>query len=642
MQSSSSLNIDRAVRLYISRDFRGAEKILKDIIRRNNRAHDALHLLGLVRNKKGRRGLAIKSIKKAISIAPEVPAYYNNLGEVYRSDGEYELAIYNYRKAISLDSKYAKACNNLGCAQYDAGSHLEAIHSFKRAIDIDGDYAEAYSNCGNALRADGQLAEALVCYGKAIFIRPNFAEAYNNQGVVMKEMGDLDSALSSCNKAIQIMPDYVEAYNNLGNIFGDLGEFDKAITNYKRAIQLKPNYVEAFSNICDLYEKNNIIDGLREAVLHAQQVLPEDNPTLNYRLAQLASREFRFEDALGYLECIDPMDLSLTVRQGHSELLAKTYDKLGMFSSAYSQFETANNIASQSPTAKQFSSQRYLNRIMRSTKDWSNSSKIRWPAGCEHSSQISPVFLVGFPRSGTTLLDTIMMSHPDVAVVEERPMVAAMRAHIGDIVTPELLSDLDNDQVNGLRDLYFKELHPYINRDDINNKLIIDKLPLNIADIGLINRVFPDAKFIFALRHPYDCILSCFMQNFKLNDAMSNFLTLNQTAVLYDAVMTLWDDYNRMLYFGVFTIKYEDLICDVRGTLDPLLHFLSLDWDDNLINYQNTALKRGKINTPSYNQVTQGLYKYANGRWKNYRPQIKEIFPLIEPWVRKFGYSTES
>ena len=131
------------------------------------------------------------------------------------------------------------------------------------------------------------------------------------------------------------------------------------------------------------------------------------------------------------------------------------------------------------------------------------------------------------------------------------------------------------------------------------------------------------------------------MQNFKLNDAMANFLNLQQSANLYDAVMSLWVHFNNTLDLEVGIVRYEDLLQDLQGTVEPLLIFLGLDWHDNLRNYQQTALSRGVVNTPSYAQVTQSLYTRASGRWKNYRDQIKGIVPLLEPWAKRFGYSTE-
>ena len=188
-----------------------------------------------------------------------------------------------------------------------------------------------------------------------------------------------------------------------------------------------------------------------------------------------------------------------------------------------------------------------------------------------------------------------------------------------------------------LRQIYFAELNQHLDMND-DAVVLIDKLPLNIIAAGLIHRIFPEARFVFAQRHPCDCVLSCFMQNFALNDAMANFLDLEDAARLYDKVMTLWLQYQSALPLQVHTVCYEILIEDFEETLTPLLDFLGVDWDEGLRDYTETAYRRGKIKTPSYNQVTQPLYTHARGRWQRYRQHLQPVLPLLLPWAERFGY----
>ena len=635
-----SEKIDEAIRLYLNGDLRSAKRIYKRLLKKDENNHNVLRLLGLLENKRGKKGSAKKLMEKAISLNPNIPAYYNNLGEIYRSEKKYDDAILNFRKAISINARYAQAYNNLGCALYENGKYEESVESFDSALLCSKNYAEAYSNRGNAQKQIGQFEEALESYSFAIQINPNWADPYNNRGIVLQDIGKKEEALDSYNRAIAINPDYSEAYSNRGNVLGEMDCLEEAVDSYEKAIQIAPEYSDAYSNLCEIYEKNNMVSEMGKVILRWQNCLSDDGSNIDYRKAQLSSRKKRFEDARNYLELVNPDRLSLKVQLGYSDLLAKTYDKLGLFSSAFVQFENTNNIVRQSPIFKKVDSKRYLDRILKSSIEWQGSEKTVWVDTPVLDDVHSPVFLVGFPRSGTTLLDTISMSHPEVVVVEEKPMVASMRSYLGGVTAPGHLAGLGDQEINKLRRVYFEELNSCVNPED-SHKLVIDKLPLNITDIGLICRVFPESKFILSLRHPYDCVLSCFMQNFRINDAMANFLTLNQSAKLYDAVMSLWDYYIDALDVEYFALKYEHLVQDMRGTVKPLLRFLGLEWDDNLLNYQQTAISRGKIDTPSYNQVTQTLYTQASGRWKNYQEQIKEIAPLLEPWAHKFGYSTD-
>ena len=173
----------------------------------------------------------------------------------------------------------------------------------------------------------------------------------------------------------------------------------------------------------------------------------------------------------------------------------------------------------------------------------------------------NPVFLVGFPRSGTTLLDTILQSHRAISVVEETNAVRNVRKALERFPGgyPDGLAELDPDLLAALRQIYFTELDKHQKPED-QPAVVVDKLPLNIVEAGLIHRIFPQARFLFAQRHPCDCVLSCFMQDFKINEAMASFQDLEEAARLYDKIMTLWHQYRAVLPLEVHTVRYESLI----------------------------------------------------------------------------------
>jgi hypothetical protein len=245
----------------------------------------------------------------------------------------------------------------------------------------------------------------------------------------------------------------------------------------------------------------------------------------------------------------------------------------------------------------------------------------------------APVFLVGFPRSGTTLLDTLLMGHSGVHVLEEEPILQRVGEALGDF---ERLPALEQEEIERLRALYFAELDAF--DPDANGKTVIDKLPLNILGAPLIHRLFPEAKLILALRHPCDVVLSCFMQNFDLNDAMANFLDIGDAARLYDLVMTFWTRARALLPLDVHEVRYEALVEDKEREMRALVDFLGLPWEERLLDHEGTALRRGPIVTPSYAQVVQPIYRRAAGRWERYRDQLAPVLPLLAPWAEKMGY----
>jgi tetratricopeptide (TPR) repeat protein len=527
--------------------------------------------------------------------------------------------------------------NILGAAHAGLRNLDGAAENFKKALKIRPDYAEAHSSLGIALQGQGRFDEAIASYDNALNIKPDFAEAHNNRGAALKEQGRLDEAIACFGKTLKINPRFAEAHNNLGAALREQGRLDEAAASFRRALQIKPNDPEAHSNLCGLLEKQNNIEEFEQALGEATRLCGEEHLEILFRLAQLASRKNQHEAAVGYLNRIPVEKIQPSLRAVYFSLLGKSCDKLGRSDEAFSAFVSQNELTLASAEAKKFDGNRYLGSIQRRKNAWTTDVKPNWPRPVARMGRSSPAFLVGFPRSGTTLLDTILRSHPEISVVEEKPMVGAMIKGFKQRQTIEFLGALSESDIHALQDAYFEELKRHLDQSG-GGRLVVDKLPLNIAHVGSIHRVFPDAKFILALRHPCDCVLSCFMQTFKLNGAMINFLSLEQSARLYATVMELWTVYRQKLALDVHVVKYEELVQDLEGTCAPMIRFLGFEWDDNLHNYQKTALERGSIHTPSYSQVVQPLYKRASGRWTNYSKQMEPVLPILQPWIEAFGY----
>jgi tetratricopeptide (TPR) repeat protein len=246
----------------------------------------------------------------------------------------------------------------------------------------------------------------------------------------------------------------------------------------------------------------------------------------------------------------------------------------------------------------------------------------------------SPAFLVGFPRSGTTLADTFLMGHPDARVLEEQPMLYAAVEEIGGLQQMALATP---HQLYAARSAYFAEVDRLVGRDF--DGLVVDKLPLNMTMLPLIGRLFPDAKIIFAQRHPCDCVLSGFMQSFSLNAPMASFLDLADAAELYDVAMRLFTRGREMTGLSVHTLVYEELVVDPERALRPTIEFLGLDWKAQLLDHRATAAKRSSVPTPSYDSVSQPLSTRPIGRWRMFERQLAPAIPVLKPWAERLGYS---
>jgi len=247
--------------------------------------------------------------------------------------------------------------------------------------------------------------------------------------------------------------------------------------------------------------------------------------------------------------------------------------------------------------------------------------------------RMSPVFLVGFPRSGTTLLDTMLMGHAGVEVMEEKPPLRKVELQAGGL---DALVGMTVEQRNAFRTAYFDEAARWAElRSD---SLLVDKSPLHMNKVPLIRRLFPDARFILALRHPCDCVLSCFITPFRLNNAMASFVDLDTSAEFYDLSFSHWKHCTDVIPMPVHSVRYEDVVEDAEGQLRALLNFLDLEWSDNVLDHERTARSRGLISTASYAQVTEGLYTRAKGRWEKYRAHMAPVLPVLKPWAEYFRY----
>ncbi|NNJ91727.1 MAG: tetratricopeptide repeat protein [Gammaproteobacteria bacterium] len=559
-------------------------------------------------------------------------------GKIRHNRGDLPGAKGLYLKAIELNPNYGQAYNNLGNVFSDLGNLSEAEDVYRKALELIPDHPMILNNLGNCLHACGLNEEAESLLNKAIKISPNDPVAYSNLGNVFRELGKVNEAVNAFKKAIELNPNIEQVHVNFGNTLKALKDFNGAIQAFEKAIDINPGYSEAYASLSDIYEKLNDIKQLENIYETAKRQLGENDPLLLFVQATVFTRKNKYADALESLEAINPEQFSLAFQKIYSNILAKTHDKLGNYKKAFDQFQLFNDLVKKTNKDINYNSKKYLNNLKQLAKNWSTIDYVNWDNIEDNNTKNRQlVFLVGFPRSGTTLLDTVLRSHNEIFVVEEKLMVQKMLTELNGREDYKSLSDLKSADLEWFREIYYEELHKYIDNSE-KAKIIVDKLPLNITHIGLIKRVFPNSKIILSLRHPYDVVLSCFMQSFKLNDSMSNFLSLNTSAELYSAVMDLWEQYVRSFQLDYISIKYEDLVLDLKSSVLPILNYLGIQWDDGLLDYQKTAFNRIHIDTPSYNQVTQDLYKTSINRWVNYREDMEVADEYLLSWVKKFNY----
>jgi hypothetical protein len=248
------------------------------------------------------------------------------------------------------------------------------------------------------------------------------------------------------------------------------------------------------------------------------------------------------------------------------------------------------------------------------------------------------VFLLGFPRSGTTLLEQVLATHPRIVTLEERP--ALLKAELEFLAAPDgisRLADVMGDSLEAFREDYWRRVAEF--GVDVRGKVFVDKQPLNTFRLPLLHKMFPEAKIIFAIRDPRDVVLSCFRRGFNMNASMYEFNTLMGAALYYATVMESGVEYRQALPLNLFEHRYEDLVHDFTGAGQKLCDFLGVDWTADLEGFAKTAGER-RIATPSSTQVGRGLYDGAIDQWRHYDFALEAVKPILQPWIDTFGYAS--
>jgi tetratricopeptide (TPR) repeat protein len=389
-----------------------------------------------------------------------------------------------------------------------------------------------------------------------------------------------------------------------------------------------PTSAHVWANLAALHERQNRV---AEAAICATQSLGIDpgQPIAGLVAARCSRREGQLQQALAQLEQIP----SASQTSGMMFERARVLDRLGRYADAYPAFVSAN----QQRTREHPSINRsMLPRILETTKRCFTEEWVEGWSEVSSGARPTPLFLVGFNRSGTTLLDRMLDAHPGVEVLEEVLAIDFAREAL-DGQYPHCISDLSQSMIDRSRAAYFSVVDRHIQSGFTG--LVVDKLLLNTMSLGLIYRLFPDARVVMSLRHPADVVLSNFMQSYTPNLITTHFDSITASAQLYADVMGLGNHLRSVLPIPVLELRYEDLVRDWEKELRRLLQFAELPWDDRVLDYRGRAASQGEIDTPSYDQVVEPIFSRSIGRWRNYVDEVSPVWNTLEPFIHGFGYA---
>lgn len=546
-----------------------------------------------------------------------------------------------YEQLTQLQPAVAEHWSNLGNCLCELGREREALVPLQQALALGGDTPELHYALARAWIAHGEARAALPAVERALWRYPHDPEFRLLRAralVMLDEFEAAGAAISALRSTALPASVLVEA----GNLLLQLGLYEDAAACFAGVPASDAQIVDAELGLAAVHERCNRLpqaEALAERLAQQRESLNAHQSDLLLELeAQLAGRREDHAAARRCLELLLTRPSSDAMARGDLWLkLGRTCDALGEIEAAMQAFATGH-AERHSHVTRTHAALPHSDGLL-AVLD-APVPKARSPWVAQSGDPRDPVFLVGFPRSGTTLLEQLLDAHPALASFDEQPFLQRLVTRMNATAPgyPEALRTLTHEACGALRQRYYADVARVL--PELGARRAVDKNPLNLVRLPLVASVFPAAHVLLALRHPCDVVLSCYMQNFRSPAFSITFETLSTTAQMYARVMAHFHAFADDLGLPVHIVRYEDLVADVRQSGQALFAFLDLPWTEDLTAFTERARKKGAISTPSYAQVIQPVNQRAVGRWQRYRPWF-EGAPLqtLMPWIERFGYA---
>ena len=514
------------------------------------------------------------AFSKAIEVKPNFAEGFNARSIVNHALGKFSDAIYDCEHALSINPRYKEALLNLARAQQGLHQYDEALDNYTKAIALDQKYFNGFLGRALIWKTLNHHEKALADLNKAVSLNPSSSKALLNRGAVKKALGRLDESLADLQKAIALQPDLAEAHNNLGNTLKILGKFQEAEKSYIKALALKPEYAEAhrtFANIKTFHSQDEQYSKMRELYLN-HNIPDEDRCHINFGLA-------------------------------------KACEDLGDFEQAYFHYNEGNAIR-----------KKILNYDISQDTRLFKALKSKYPQiskvfleSDNVAHKFTPIFILGMPRSGTTIVEQIVSSHPEVTGAGELDFISQFGHNLANgesEINSTLLAEFRADYLEKIKHLAS------------GNEFITDKMPQNFRYIGLIATALPEAKIIHVKRDPAAVCWANY-KTFFPSEGLGYCFSIEDTIHyirLYEDLMEFWGSELRN---KIHTLNYEQLTVNQEKETKRLIDYIGLDWHEACLSPQDN--KRG-VSTASSIQVRQKVYQGSSQKWKKYEPFLNGAF----------------
>lgn len=573
--------------------------------------------LGIAHHQENRFEQAKFCYQKILTLQPSHAEANFLLGTLAHQVGRGDVAIPLISKAIDKDPGRADYHGNLGLILFEQGRLKDAAAACRRALRIQPDFAAAHNNLGNVLKAEGRREKAIECYRKALRINPDFVEAYNNLGDALDELGRFDDAVAAYQNAVRIDPGFAMAHYNLGVALSSREKWEDAVVSYEKAVRINRLLVEGHYNLATALKALGRMDAAEAAYRTVLELTPE-RAEARYNLALMRTHTAYDDD----IKAMETQYAGATCSDSQKTFLAfglgKVFEDIQQYDQAFSFLSEGNRLRRSLLT---YESDRDA-EIFRWVQETFNAAFFysRDSAGFGDD---TPIFILGMPRSGTSLVEQILSSHHQVAGAGEISDLSDTCLAGGKSITEgflERVSALKPSAFHNLGAAYIEKLRKRFSEE----KHVTDKMPDNFFYIGMIRLMLPNARVIHCRRDPVDTCFSIFKNNFA--EGMFYAYDLTELGRYYRLYSKLMDHWRAVLPGFVHDVQYEDLVSDPEIQIRRLLDLCGLPFDPACLSFHES---KRVVLTASDRQVRRPIYRDSVRLWKRYEIQLKPLLRAL-------------
>lgn len=607
--------LEQGYRQHMAGQLDEAERLYRAVLQQDRDNVHALNLLGMLCVNSFRPDEAIVLITKALKFQPNNPESHANVALAFKDQGKLEQSVKHFRESIRLDPHRPVVLNNLGNVLREMGQPQEAIKVYERALQMDGGFSQCWCNLGAALNEAEKRKAARRAVDRALRLEPTLAQAHNNKGDIALAEAKYAEALECYRQAIALNPKYVAALINMARTQRDADDPETAVQTLRKALEIEPNNPEAHHAMGVLQEQLGSRENAAASFQDAIRVAP-GMAIAHYYLAQIRGRRTTDAELEAMHRIWREVNMLPNDRMFMAFGLARAYEQRKDFDKAFEFLEQGNRVKAEMQPYDDTDTGRFVDSLVDCAE--AAAARLGLAAGCPDP---RPVFILGMPRSGTSLTEQILASHTEVAGAGELSYAYDTAHRIREITQqafPDNMKRLSAEQLRELGEYYLSRHKP----DNLAHRYVVDKTPLNFQYIGLLGLALPRARFIHCHRDPVQNCFSIHKMPFDKKQAYAH--SLEALGLYYNRYWKLMQRWKALFPGRILDVRYEDTVTDIEAQGRRMLDFLDLPFEERVLDFYKTERL---VKTPSASQVRQPIYGDAVQAWRRYE---RHLAPLIE------------